>query len=326
MILGGGGTGSGDGNTIPTTPVVGIKNENEPCNPPPNGDLNGDCILDYYEACLLNGYSQEVCECASAGESIAVCTILNCLGSGFNAQIALLGVQSQVGIADYLDQNQCSEEAKAVFIEALENLSSYTEISYPGMELDYEFEWWLDDDFVEDNFNFGFDVGGGLDNLTAEEKVLVALFPAQALIIMGNKEPAETETENRFGNNGINNKSDAFRHAFFNAMNSNDAGDFVARKFSNAHESETPQNLILEKQMDLHNNNIGHNIGNNASTFISDQELSNLVYQSLIWGSLRYLFPINYGDPNFWDDPTTPEPNDGDHGITSSTQLIQTNQ
>lgn len=224
-----------------------------------------------------------------------------------------LVIKDQDKIRTYLEQNQYSEEAKAVFIEALENLSSYTEISYPGMELDYEFEWWLDDDFVEDNFNFGFDVGGGLDNLTAEEKVLVALFPAQALIIMGNKEPAETETENRFGNNGINNKSDAFRHAFFNAMNTNDVGDIVARKFSNAHESETPPNLILEKQMDLHNNNIGHNIGSNASTFISDQELSNLVYQSLIWGSLRYLSPLTAVIP----------PN---YGITSSTQLIPTNQ
>lgn len=202
---------------------------------------------------------------------------------------------------------------KVYYVIVFGLLLTYTEISYPGMELDYEFEWWLDDDFVEDNFNFGFDVGGGLDNLTAEEKVLVAFFPAQALIIRGNKEPAETETINRFGNNGRNDKSDAFRHAFFNAMNSNDAGDFVARKFSNAHESETPPNLILEKQMDLYNNNIGHNIGSNASALISDQELSNLVYQSLIWGSLRYLSPLGVMiPPNF--------------GITSSTQLIPTNQ
>ena len=210
-------------------------------------------------------------------------------------------------------------------IIAITSLSLYTETNYPGMELNYEFEWWLDNDFVENNFNFGFDAGGGLDNLTAEEKVLVVLYPAQALIIE-NREPAETETVNRFGDNGINDKSDAFRHAFFNAMNSNDAGDIVARKFSNAHESETPSNLVLEKQMDLYNNSVGHNIGNNASSFISDQELSNLVYQSLIWGSLKYLFPINYSDPNFWDNPTTIEPNDGDHGITSSTQLIPTNQ
>ena len=45
------------------------------------------------------------------------------------------------------------------------------------------------------------------------------------------------------------------------AMNSNDAGDTVARLFSNAHESEVTSNLILEVQMDLHNNNVGHTIG-----------------------------------------------------------------
>src|SRR5690606_8724489 len=50
---GGGGTGSGSGNTIPTKPV-GIQNNEDPCSPAPVGDLNGNCMLEYFEACLGN--------------------------------------------------------------------------------------------------------------------------------------------------------------------------------------------------------------------------------------------------------------------------------
>ena len=37
------------------------------------GDLNGDCQLSPYEACLLAGNNQEVCDCVAAGGNIADC-------------------------------------------------------------------------------------------------------------------------------------------------------------------------------------------------------------------------------------------------------------
>lgn len=65
--------------------------------------------------------------------------------------------------------------------------------------------------------------------------------------------------------------------------------------------------------MDLHNNNFGHTIGDEASFFVSDQELSNSVYSELLAGSLFYLSPLGpVIPPNF--------------GINSSTQLTPTNQ
>ncbi|WP_299126849.1 hypothetical protein [uncultured Winogradskyella sp.] len=184
--------------------------------------------------------------------------------------------------------------------------------NYPGKDDGLSFNWWTDENFIINNFSFELD-DEGLGDLTEEEKLLVALYPVQALIIRANKEPAETETENRFGFSSRNDKSDAFRHAFFNAMNSNDAGDTVARLFSTAHESEVPANLILEVQMDLHNNDIGHTIGEDASFFVSDQDLSNSVYSQLLAGNLFYLSPLDLvTPPNF--------------GINASTQLTPTNQ
>lgn len=50
---GGGGTGSGGGGSVPTKPV-GIQNEEDPCNPAPEGDINGNCMLEYFEACFVD--------------------------------------------------------------------------------------------------------------------------------------------------------------------------------------------------------------------------------------------------------------------------------
>lgn len=142
-----------------------------------------------------------------------------------------------------------------------------------------------------------------------------------------NKDDAENETENRFGFNGHNEKSDAFRHAFFNAMNTRDVGLVHTELFSNAHESEVPLILSLEKEMDLFNNSVGINIGKNESKFISDKNLSNLVFKSLNDGELKYLNPLDWIASPKYDD-------DGDgvqdcsnclNGIIDSTKLTYTN-
>lgn len=83
--------------------------------------------------------------------------------------------------------------------------------------------------------------------------------------------------------------------------------------------------------MDLFNNEVGLNIGDEAGFFASDEELSNLVYQTHLEGNLLYLNPIDYsgypipGSP-FWDNPLTPELGDGHHGISTFTNLIPTNE
>ncbi len=66
--------------------------------------------------------------------------------------------------------------------------------------------------------------------------------------------------------------------------------------------------LDLEKQMDLFNNNVGHeSISGNGSLSLS--QLANLIYQKLLNGDLRYLSPL------------------GPNGqLLSNSQIIPTNQ
>ncbi|SHE63271.1 hypothetical protein SAMN05444278_103218 [Psychroflexus salarius] len=227
-------------------------------------------------------------------------------------------------IETFLDNSQdsqgyYSQEALAFVKEAIQVLLNNPDAevdwdltNYPGIDEGLPFGWWNNESFIENNFTFNLD-DEGFGDLTEQEELLIKLFPLHALIIKANVDEAHTETENRYGNSARNDKSDAFRHAFFNAMNSNDAGDTIARLFSTAHESEVPAHLILEVQMDLHNNDIGHLIGDNASFFVSDQDLSDSVYTELLNGNLRYLSPLGpVIPPNF--------------GINPSTQLTPTNQ
>ncbi len=260
----------------------------------------------------------------SDGNSVAPLFLINALGGNSalsTEQIIWINDPNNADkisiLLNYMSENGMTNTNSNFISDVIEALIETNEPNptlsdYPGKDDGMPFEWWLDEDFVNNNFSFDLD-DEGFGDLTKEEKLLVVAFPVQALIIRENKEPAETETENRFGFSARNDKSDAFRHAFFNAMNSNDAGDTVARLFSTAHESEVPANLILEVQMDLHNNDIGHTIGDDASFFVSDQELSNSVYSELLSGNLFYLSPL---------DPVVP-PN---FGINSSTQLTPTNQ
>lgn len=152
------------------------------------------------------------------------------------------------------------------------------------------------------------------NNITQQERDLIKQDPLLAFGVYENRAIAENATRDKFGVNGRNDRSDAFRHAYYNLINTKRVGIDAAVSFSNAHESETPLALIKEKQMDLFNNNIGHNsIVGNSSKSVS--ELADIIYQKLLNGDLIYLSPINNNDPNFG---TT-------HGISSNTLLIPTN-
>jgi len=102
--------------------------------------------------------------------------------------------------------------------------------------------------------------------LTQAEKDLIKQYPHEAYGIFKNRKIAEDETRAKFGFNRRNDKSDAFRHAYYNVINTNVVGIDIAKLFSDAHESEVPTPLIKETQMDLFNNNIGHqSINGNGS-------------------------------------------------------------
>jgi hypothetical protein len=168
--------------------------------------------------------------------------------------------------------------------------------------------------------------------LTEEEKRLAKKYPIQAYFMSENRVVAFDITEEFFPSNnaphlyyGINDKKDAFRHAFFNAINTKFAGRFIAEQFSNAHETETPLRWIKEREMDLFNNNVGHNLGE-SNRDLRHAELKLLVWYAAVNGDLNYLLPMDYNDPNFMDNPTTLEPRDGNHGISDLTRQFSTDQ
>ena len=100
----------------------------------------------------------------------------------------------------------------------------------------------------------------GYNNLTNEEKRLVRLYPIEAIKVQSNRDEAVEKTIEKFNVNGHNDKSDAFRHAYFQALNVQDIGDALTKLFSDAHE-QNPDQPEIEKEMDLHNNSIGIDIG-----------------------------------------------------------------
>ncbi|HHH54654.1 MAG TPA: hypothetical protein ENK91_13415, partial [Bacteroidetes bacterium] len=88
------------------------------------------------------------------------------------------------------------------------------------------------------------------------ENDLMDSHPMAAAQLGFNWVSANTITRYMMGDNGVNDCSDAFRHSFFNALNSAFLGTNLARSFGEAHECETSSQMA--KTMDLHNNEVGY--------------------------------------------------------------------
>ncbi len=201
--------------------------------------------------------------------------------------------------------------------------------------------WWMDDIWLDNPQYFNLDPYDDYKKLTAAEKALVKQYPTAAFIMNKFNRPMATNfTVQKFGSNGLNDKSDAFRHAFFQAVNTVRIGATLTQQFSDAHETETPNQLIKEKQMDLFNNSVGIAYGQTQSYPTSTSVMiADAVYIKVLNGELRYLFPIwppkfspsgqlinPSGDPNFYGPSCTNNPATATHGITGNTLLIPTNQ
>jgi hypothetical protein len=97
------------------------------------------------------------------------------------------------------------------------------------------------------------------------------------------------KAESLYPNSLYNGIGDAFRHAYFNALNVIDLGESQAEALATAHEDRpfTYPNNFKERDMDLFNNKVGREKWN----FIIDGHISleeNIIY-SLNTGQLRYL-------------------------------------
>lgn len=105
------------------------------------------------------------------------------------------------------------------------------------------------------------------NKLTYAEKLLVAAYPTVAYDVNKCRNWASSTTDSYYGHGGSGDNSDAFRHAYWNALMSLQIGDFYAEMFANAHEQKSDyyMNYTMKcgysgwthTKMDLYNNQMG---------------------------------------------------------------------
>ena len=111
---------------------------------------------------------------------------------------------------------------------------------------------------------------------------------------------ALTETEKKllikFGYSGLGDRSDAFRHGIWNAEMTILIGENKAELFATAHEDintegyESDGFLKTEhRNMDLHNNGIGREIGKNSGS-ITENELADIIYGNIYSNTSRFIW------------------------------------
>lgn len=95
---------------------------------------------------------------------------------------------------------------------------------------------------------------------------------------------AKREAQERWRNEtfrNINGPENAFQHAFWNALMAWGHGTELAKEAADIHEN-FPNNPPCEKNMDLHNNNIGRPIGASTSQWVGNIQLADAVYRACI--------------------------------------------
>jgi len=127
-----------------------------------------------------------------------------------------------------------------------------------------------------------------MNDINPAEAALVAMYPAEGLLVFRNSKTALTASQNwannhsGSSNSSIDGRADAIRHAFWQALNTSDIGPALTILFANAHETSpappgiAPSLFALMTQMDTHNNFQGVNIANNQGWGL-------LTFNSTIW-------------------------------------------
>lgn len=142
-------------------------------------------------------------------------------------------------------------------------------------------------DYIENEYN---------RLLKSCEKDLIASSPiymANALNVYYNSFIAEMKTEQVFGINGLNDCSDAFRHSYWNALNTTSVGITGAVLFAAAHECDSPSSN-LGTSMDYFNNEVGQQIGLNNPDATAEL-MSSIVLQALMNGQMNVISNLGSG-------------------------------
>lgn len=123
--------------------------------------------------------------------------------------------------------------------------------------------------------------------LTDSEKKLCIRYPFDALKVNTAKNIATSQTEKKFGVNGLGDRSDAFRHGIWNAEMTILIGKKKAELFATAHEDKDVTGnesdgypKTVHRNMDLHNNEVGRSIGEKNKD-ATENEMADIIYQDI---------------------------------------------
>lgn len=132
--------------------------------------------------------------------------------------------------------------------------------------------------------------------LTDSEKKLCIRYPFDALKVNTAKNIAASQTEAKFGSNGLGDRSDAFRHGIWNAEMTILIGKEKAELFATAHEDKDVTGnesngypKTVHRDMDLHNNEVGRAIGENNSGS-SEDEKADIIYQDIYFEETQFIW------------------------------------
>ena len=129
-----------------------------------------------------------------------------------------------------------------------------------------------------------------------DEKNLCIRYPFDALKVNKAKNIATSQTEAKFGTNGLGNRSDAFRHGIWNAEMTVLIGKERAELFATAHEDKDVTGTesdgypkTAHRDMDLHNNEVGREIGEKNKE-ASESEMADIIYQEIYSATTSFIW------------------------------------
>ena len=132
--------------------------------------------------------------------------------------------------------------------------------------------------------------------LTDSEKKLCIRYPFDALKVNKAKNIATSQTEAKFGTNGLGHRSDAFRHGIWNAEMTVLIGKERAELFATAHEDKDVTGTesdgypkTAHRDMDLHNNEVGREIGEKNKE-ASESEMADIIYQEIYSATTSFIW------------------------------------
>lgn len=146
----------------------------------------------------------------------------------------------------------------------------------------------------------GSSAGETWNSLTPSEKLLVVLYPSDAIVVKACQEATDEYTNQYYYGWTDGDEENAFRHALWNAMMTAAIGRTQAENFATAHEAWPEEDLrnaepwngfdaFQHKAMDLHNNQKGRDCVKWYEIFITDNTLITRVLEKINNGEMVIL-------------------------------------